>query len=290
MPIAPPPTSSSDRRYGWYRTYEDFVGHAKWRMVATRAGVHLSFVHTIVQSMFQAASKARAEGYLGGWHPEVCAAQTDIDAKDVSAVHRVLVDIGWLNQHVIVDWADRNPRDKTATDRQRNKRMLDDARRAVASGTARPDQIEMLSVPEREALARLAQLSRVTAAAPAPPPIETVAPFVTRDEPAENERAARMWLVGDGTGLGYGPASKIVADNFGCNRLNADATIRRWLKDDMLGDVVTLATIISAAEEMSIGGDGFRNVVEQRMALVVRERTRGPALDLRMGAIKGGRA
>lgn len=161
MRHAPPTTPAAEKRYGWYRVYEDFIGHPKWRMVAARAQVHLSFVHTIIEAMFQAAAKARAEGHIGGFDFEVCGAQTDIPPDQVLAVYRVLTEIGWLNQDVIVDWADRNPRDRTANERQRNKRTRDNAHRAVAAGAATAEQFRLLTAEEAAAHERLAELSRV---------------------------------------------------------------------------------------------------------------------------------
>jgi hypothetical protein len=301
MAIVPPTRWGSDKRFGWYRVYEDFPGHPKWLLVSARSGVHVAFVEAIVQRMFAAASKARAEGHIGGFDIEVCAAGANIPPEQVAAVYRVLNDIGWLHHGVIVDWADRNPRDKTSTDRQRNKRARDDARAAVAAGIATPEQEGLLKVEEREALARLAAMSRVTAAPPAPAPVEIIRPFVPvrpKEDThhahelarVENERLARAWLLGDGSrGIDYGPASKMVAENFGCRRMSADATIRTWLDQQMDGDVVALACIISQADELALGGEHFRNVIEQRMAEYARERHAGPTLPLGIASIKGGR-
>jgi hypothetical protein len=83
----------------------------------------------------------------------------------------------------------------------------------------------------------------------------------------------------------------IVADNFVVTRLNAELAIRHWLNSEMAGDVVTLATIISAAHQQALNGDAFRRVVEGRIAEYVREKTAGPTLPLGIprGAIQGGR-
>ena len=302
MRLLPRPQTDHGKRYSFYRVYEDCVGHKKWLLVSKRTGVELPRVHTIIFAMLQAASKERADGYIGSFDFEEVECLTGVPAHEVAAVHRVLNDMGWIAHGVVASWAARNPRDKTATDRQRNKRQRDNAVRAVASGYATPDQRELLSVEDRERLDRLAAMSRVTATPPAPPPPERIAAFILvrpKEDtyPAreaarqENEREARRWLVGDASSpAGYGPASKIVADNFGCNRMSADSAIRRWLTEDMAGDVVALATIISGAAEQALNGEHFRNVVEQRMAEVVKERTRGPQLELGMVPIKGGRA
>jgi len=154
-----------DKRFGWYRLYEDFCGHPKWLLVAERAGVELSRVEAIVQRMFQAASKARAEGNMGGFDLEVCAASARIPVEQVVAVYRVLGEMGFHQQGFIVDWAARNPRDKTATERQRAKRARDEAKRAVAMGIATHEQFQMLSVEEAAAMDRLRELDRLRRAA-----------------------------------------------------------------------------------------------------------------------------
>ena len=292
--------SRDKKRYGWSRLYDDFTGHPKWRLVAARSGVHLGYVHAIVIGIFNAASKERGRGFIGSLDFDVLSVATDIPAENVAAVYRALCDIGWITADHITDWLDRQPphEDPTAAERQRNKRAKDTARRAMAAGQASPDQVELLSVAEREALARLAQASRVTSAPPAPA-FEVVAAFIPIAENDlhplarhENDRNARVWLLGKQDSdviVSYGPASKIVADNFGCNRLNADAMIRRWLADPMAGDAVRLATILSQACEQSLINDGFRRVVESRIAEYARERMSGPPLPLGVAAIRGGR-
>lgn len=294
------------RRYGWSRLYNDFTGHPKWRRVAVRSGVHLAFVHTIAIALFNSAAKARNRGWIGNIDFEDVAAATDIPTEQVAIVFRVLEDIGWIEQDHIADWLERQPLDEdpTSADRQRNKRAKDRAKRAAATGTATSDDLELLTVAEREALDRLAKSSRVTSEPPQQDQ-EMIRPFVSDrahglnpDGVAivrlRNDLAARHWLIGkvhDNThGTNYGPASKIVADNFGCNRLNADGIIRRWLTDQMEQDHTSLATIISSAFEQSINNEAFRNVVESRITAFVRERTQGASLPLGMTAITGGRS
>jgi hypothetical protein len=253
--------------------------------------VQVAYVEVIVGWMQQCASKARADGWVGGFDIEEVAAASKIPPEQVAAVYRVLDNLGWLKGHTIVSWADDNPRDKTSTDRKRNQRDREKARAAVSAGTATPEQQELLSASELDALRRLAALSHVTASPqPAAPPEEPAALFVAQGDPTDGDRA-RVWLLGDGMtrGLSYGPASKIVADQLGQRRMSADSTIRRWLRDDMMNDALALALIISAAECEALPGDGFRNVVEQRMADYQRERLAGPKLPLGPAAIRGGR-
>lgn len=176
MVFAPPKAPGPDKRYGWYRVYEDFVGHPKWRLVSRRIGASIPEVQAVVLSLFQAASKARSNGYIGGWDLEVTAVQLDMPLEKVGSVYRALTELHWLDQDVIVDWCDRNPRDANATQRQRDKRARDRAKRAFAMGTASPEQEQLLTDQEQQALERLRAMSRVTEASNEPPlPLKPVA-------------------------------------------------------------------------------------------------------------------
>lgn len=301
--MQPPPQQRKKKHYGWYATYDDFVGHPKWRRVAIRSGVHVAFVHLIVQALFQAAAKAhkngRKNGYIGDFDFEDCAAATDIPLEQIAAVCRVLHDIGWLHSEYIVDWADRQPMsdDPTAADRQRNRRAKKKAAQAVAMGRATAEDLALLDNDEREKIMRLANLSRVTAQTQQSEPAAYMP--ITWFEPADdtaparaiakehNERIARAYLFGTG-GTDFGPASKIVADNFRRDRFNAHDDLICWSRD-LGGDVVELAIIIDRAEQHALNGEAFQNVVRQRIADAIKLRESGPALPFGPAAIKGGR-
>ena len=294
------------KRYGWFRRYDGHINDPTWTLVARRSGVPRSSVYNVACALDEAASKARAGGYIGDFDFDICSAATDIPAEDIAAAFRVMCDIGYISDDHITNWLELQPpqEDPTAAERQRNHRARVIAGRAVRAGNAKPDQVELLTVAEHAALEKLAKLSRVTSEPPQHDQ-ETIRPLVldrihglNPDGAAlvrlRNDLAARHWLLGklhDNThGTNYGVASKIVADNFGCNRLNADGIIRRWLSDQMEQDHTTLATIISSAFEQSITNEAFRNVVESRITEYVRERTQGASLPLGMTAITGGRS
>lgn len=278
-----------EKRYGWYRKYEGFVGHKKWRLVSQRSGVHLAFVHVIIDMLFETASKARKRGLIEDFDFDECAIATDIPADQVAAVTRTLMEIGWIEQEYIVDWLDRQPdhEDPTATDRQRNKRARDRAKKALAMGIATAEQADMMS--------------RVTNAPVEPPPrpdekvhaLVLVTPASESPDDivaarAANERAARVWLIGAGTTNDYGPASKLVAEYIGQRRLSADMTIRGWLKE-LHGDVVALAEIIIAADREAFDGKTFQSILRNSMDALIRLRTNGPALPLGPTIVSGGR-
>jgi hypothetical protein len=302
MTPAPP---KKPRRFNWHRRYHsgDWCDLApKWRVVASRANVRLVEVLAVKNYLDDRAGIERKRGSVGAFDIHECAVGLDLPPETVASIVRVLVDLDWLTRnHVIQDWLVRQPpekEDETAAQRQRNKRARDEARTRAAIGIASEDDLELLAKPEREALARLAALSRVTASQPAEPPAEVIAAFApvkpyddtqaARDlAEAENARLARRWLLGDGTSLvNYGPASKIVADNFGCNRMSADGVVRRWLTE-LANDAAKLASIISGAEEQALNGEAFRSVVEQRIAEAIRLQVLGSPLPFPPQALKG---
>lgn len=289
------------KRYGWHRRYNDDDLNPKWRLVSTRAGARLTDVLCIKGHLQDCAAKTRKAGRIDSFDIHVCAAGLDIEPETVANVVRVLVDMQWLSrEHVIVSWLDDQPEleDPTAADRQRLKRRRAEARTRAGIGMASEDDLELLSKPEREALARLAAASRVTA--PQPPQPETTRAFIpirAKEEShaaleiaaEETQRLARAWLLGDGTTLSsYGPASKIVAENFRQTRMSADGMVRNWLKE-LAGDATMLASIISGAAEQSLNGDAFRAVIEQRLESVIREQTAGPSLPFGFAAQNGGK-
>ena len=305
------------KTYGWFGLYETFLGHPKWRLVAQRSGVPVVEVHSIVTAILTCAAQNRQHGWIGNFKYHECAVALEIPVEHVMLVYRALaappVGIGWIVDQCIVNWQKRQPNhgrnDKVREQeriRQQNKRNRDDAKQRILLGLGSDEDKALVGLADSEALARLAATaSRVTGTPlAAEPQIAAIAPFIPvqakeDSHPArtaaavENERTARAWLLGDANSPppGYGPATMIVADNFVVTRLNAELAIRHWLNSEMKGDVVTLATIISAAQQQALNGDAFRRVVEGRIAEYVREQTAGPTLPLGIarGAIQGGR-
>jgi hypothetical protein len=295
--ILTPRRHPADKRFGWYRTYHDWLGHAKWRAVARQTKVPLAVVHCVVQGLFRAASTGKPRGHVGGFDFFDCAAAIDTSPEQVATVYKCLLERGWIEDDYIVDWIERNPdqEDPTQAQRQRNRRAKLKARRAMQMGNAKPEQVALL-----QKLGELHDdLSRVTTTLPVngERPVSQLTPLILwpRDlyDDAEkvsthNETTARRWLVGEGTMMDYGTASHIVGEHFGMKRLGADQMIRRWLQD-LGGDAIALAMLIDTANKEAIPGKGFQNVVEQGVAKLVREKSAGPSLPLGPAAIKGGR-
>lgn len=301
----PPRQKSSLDREGWFRKGINEDRDPKWVVISERSEQSVALVLAVRDDLQANAAKARKHGQTEDFSSAHCAAFLRVPETAVVSIIRALVDDGWLTRdRRVVDWPIRQPDikiDLTAAQRQRNKRARDEARDRAAMGLATAEDLELLSKREREALAKLAGMSRVTAQAIEEPKPERIEPFqavVAKEDtyPAreiaerESHTAARRWLLGDGSTIhGYGPASKIVAESYRCTRITADAMIRQWLQS-MLQEDVALAGIISAAYEHGLAGEGFQGVVERRITDFIAERTNGPALPFdRPVAQRGGR-
>jgi hypothetical protein len=306
-PPQPPPFKKKPRsrldREGWYRKGIIEDREPKWLVVAQRAGVPITVALCVKNYLQSEAAKARKEGHIGSFTAADCAAWLQVAETEVLSVIRVLVDEGWLNRDwVIVEWTADQPEkeDHGAAERQRRKRFLDAARIRIMSGLGTDDDLALFSKREQQQLAHLASLSRVTAT-PAPEPaaerIELFSPIVAKEDThpareiarAETDRAARRWLLGDGAQLvSYGHAAAIISQNYGCNRMSADAMVRRWLTE-CLQEAAMLANVISGAYEQGLSGENFQGVVEQRINVLIEERTNGPQLPLRPTIQRGGK-
>jgi hypothetical protein len=278
------------KRYGWFRTYEDFVSHPKWRLVAVKADVHVTMVHSMAQSLFSCASKNRKNGWIGNFDPFECAVNLDMKPDQVARVYQVFEEIDWIADDYIVDWADRNPdqEDPTAAERQRNARARKRARKKFAAGKPLTDAEIML-------------LSRVTSGNANEPPrahegLATFEPVEPRSDDIgeinaanmETMRRARLYLFGNGTAQDWGPASAVVADKMGMRRMAADTTIRRWLAE-VNGDLIALAGIIDGANHDGLRGESFENVLRQAIARVSREKNNGGSLQFGPAVVTGGK-
>lgn len=291
------------KRWDWHRTYNSEDQHPMWRVVALRSGARIPEVLTIKNYLKCGASRAKAHGYVGPFDPHECAVAFEIEPAVVVSVIRVLIEKQYLNRdHVIVGWDDDQPplEDPTAALRQKNKRRRDTARMRAAAGIATADDLGLLEQPERDALQRLAAMSRVTADANVLPPavIQPFVPIRAKEEShsalelarQENEQAAVNWLLGDGVAIAaFGTAARIVSANYGCNLINADGMIRDW-RDEMQYDYFALACIISGVYEQGLVHEAFRSVVEQRIEAAIEERTAGLKLPFGPTMQRGGRS
>lgn len=75
-----------ERQYPWFRVYNTFPGHRKWRYIATALGIHIAFVEVTMVDLFAHANRndgGKSRGSLDGWRPEECAATHDLEPEQM---------------------------------------------------------------------------------------------------------------------------------------------------------------------------------------------------------------
>jgi len=217
-----------EKRYGWFRKYNNFTRHPKWRLVARRTGVPLAHVLAILDDLLCHVSEQRQQGYIGDFKAEECAACIEVPAEDVRNVigFLELPEVGWIMDDFIVSWFERQPQDEDPTAAERKRRSR--ARRRQAEAHARGDTGELFAS------------SRVTPSAPAL---------------AESE--ARTWLYGDKRAFGEG--ALIVARALGTRPLAAQVYIARWCREH--GAARPVAAAIRAAQAQGLAGTAFERAL-----------------------------
>lgn len=118
------PTRPREKRYGWFRQYNDFPYHAKWRAVANRTKVELPRVIAIVTCLEVAANRGRPRGCVAEFSCEDCGAALGIPDVEVRKVYRCLQKRGWIDREYLTTWDERQPdrEDPTAAERQARRR------------------------------------------------------------------------------------------------------------------------------------------------------------------------
>ena len=119
-----PPWPARDRRYDWFRVYNDFVGHPKFRFVAAQCGLTISEASMIGLALFAAANKSKPRGWVHDFDPFECGAALDIEPEKVVAVYQSLEKQDWITGDYLATWDKRQPdrEDPTAAARQQRRR------------------------------------------------------------------------------------------------------------------------------------------------------------------------
>jgi hypothetical protein len=204
-----PPWPARDRRYDWFRVYNDFVGHSKFRYVAKHCGVTVSEASMIALALFVAANKSKPRGWVSDFDPFECSAALDVETERVVAVFQMFEDQDWITGDYLSTWDKRQPdkEDPGAAERQRRRR------------------------------ARL-KAARAGQAKPAPAEAKSAAPAV---EANDARLSAQYWLFSEG--------KEIVCGRTGMKALAAELTIKRWLNDTQRDPETLQAIIRAAAAE-----------------------------------------
>ncbi len=251
-----PPTPPHLKRYGWYRVYNDFTRHPKWRAISTLLDLPLHEILAVAMEVMRAANVGRPRGSLSEFSFIECAAALDLPAEHVARIYVAMEDHGWIDQDYLVTWDERQPDKEDPTNKERQRRFrqrrkeeresarngvtpaLENPRNAVTSVTSRPDQTRSRSAGDN---------------------VQAV----------EWEESAEKWLAGQGL--------EIVRR---CGKLlMAQAAIRvtRW-RNDMRNDEA-LRNLIHASAALAADGK-FLNLVGEGVARHVRERAAGAQLPM----------
>jgi hypothetical protein len=116
--------SAREKRYDWFRLYNDFLGHPKFRYVARQCAMSICEVSMIAVALLRAANRSRPRGWVRDFSLIDCGAALDIEPDKVGEVYRKLEELGWIDNDYLVTWDERQPdkEDPTAADRQRRRR------------------------------------------------------------------------------------------------------------------------------------------------------------------------
>ena len=133
-----PPWPARDRRYDWFRVYNDFVGHSKFRYVAKQCSVSVSEASMIALALFVAANKSKPRGWVRDFDPFECSAALDIETERVVAVFQLFEKLDWITNDYLSTWDKRQPdkEDPTAALRQQRHRAK---LKAARGGQAPPE-------------------------------------------------------------------------------------------------------------------------------------------------------
>jgi hypothetical protein len=147
-----PPRPPHRKRYGWFRLYNGFFDHPKWRLIARHADVPLTDVHSVVGKILEAANKGRPRGDISEFSILETAAALDIRADEVGRIYAALEDVGWIDRQYVTTWDDRQPDlDPTNAERQarhRRRKKIIELNQSMSRVTVTPDSD---SVSKKEA-------------------------------------------------------------------------------------------------------------------------------------------
>ena len=101
--------SQRERRYDWFRLYNDFLGHPKFRYVARQCAMSICEVSMIAVALLRTANRSRPRGWVRDFSVIDCGAALDIEPEKVGEVYRKLEDLGWIDNDYLATWDERQP-------------------------------------------------------------------------------------------------------------------------------------------------------------------------------------
>jgi hypothetical protein len=126
------------KRYGWYRLYDGFWRHPKWKVAARLAGgIHVTAAICVVGTLLECANKGKPRGCVEDYSFEEAAASLDLKTQDVERIYGALEGMGWIDRAFLVTWDERQPDNEDTTNaerqarwREREARLRNEARTA----------------------------------------------------------------------------------------------------------------------------------------------------------------
>lgn len=307
LPLQPP---QREKRYGWWRAYNDLSRHPKWRVIARLAqpdapmdpDVSVSDVLAVVLDLLCTASKAKHRGRIDDWKPLEAAAALDMPLDKVLRIRAALEDsdVGWVDQDFIVDWHERQPdsEDPTANERQQRRRKLMREKRlgkrllvesaaqdssAIGSRVTLRDSVTVTLDKTRQTTNENTEVGKFEQG----PRLQELGKGegVEKAEDKEfTQHKARVYLFGTGT-QETGLAARVVCERMGYRvSLSGHELILRWHRE--VNDALALANIITEADALALNGRAFENIVLQQIARHVAEQKNGPSLPLPLTPLK----
>jgi len=157
-PLAPPHLT----RYPWYRTYNDFTRHPKWRVIAKALRLPLTEVLGVAQEILRAANICRPRGSLAEFSIVESAAALDLPGDHVARVYAAMIEQGWIDGDYLVTWDERQPDREDPTNKARQQRFRhkrkeerDAARNAVTRNSVTPQRNSV--TPQRNGGTKMAE-------------------------------------------------------------------------------------------------------------------------------------
>jgi hypothetical protein len=149
MTAQPPRRSWSERvrRYDWFRLYNDFLGHPKFRYVARQCGMSICEVSMIAIALLRTANRSRPRGWVRDFSVIDCGAALDIDPDKVGEVFRKLEELGWIDHDYLATWDERQPDKEDPTNAERQRRHRDKLKRQREGKAGREKQFQERDAP-----------------------------------------------------------------------------------------------------------------------------------------------
>ena len=114
------------KRYGWYRLYDGFWRHPKWKVAARLAGgIHVTAAICVVGTLLECANKGKPRAASRIIRSKRPPPRSIWRVQDVECIYGALEGMGWIDRAFRVTWDERQPdnEDPTAAERQARARI-----------------------------------------------------------------------------------------------------------------------------------------------------------------------